>query len=49
MTSAPIHTSAPDKWTMPRPHTDAAHRRMKYGAIRPMEEPTLLERWFGFR
>lgn len=49
MTSASIRSSAPDSWSSPRPFTDATTRRMKYGAIRPMEEPGLLERWFGFR
>lgn len=47
MTSAPIRSSTPDRWTSPRPHTDASFRRMKYGAIRPMEEPGLFARLFG--
>ena len=47
MTSAPIHSSGSDAWSNPRPHSDATLRRIKHGAIRPMEEPGLLERWFG--
>ncbi|BDI60230.1 hypothetical protein [Qipengyuania nanhaisediminis] len=49
MTSAPIHSSGHDTWSNPRPFSDATLRRIKYGAIRPMEEPGLFERWFGFR
>ncbi|MBV7265087.1 hypothetical protein [Erythrobacter ani] len=49
MTSAPIRSSKPDAWTNPRPHTDASLRQIKYGRIQPMEEPGLLERWFGPR
>ena len=47
MTSAPIHSSKPDKWSNPRPYSDASIRQMKYGRIRPMEEPGFFERWFG--
>ena len=27
-----------DRWSSPRPYTDTSLRRMKYGAILPMEE-----------
>ncbi|QIQ87055.1 hypothetical protein [Erythrobacter sp.] len=47
MTAVRIHTSAPDRWTSPRPHTDAALRRAKHGPIRPMHEPSWLEKLFG--
>ena len=47
MTSAPIRSSAPDNWTSPRPFTDATMRMRKHGAVRPMHEPSFLERWFG--
>ena len=47
MTSAPIHSTGRDRWTNPKPFNDASARRMKYGAIRPMEEPSWFERWFG--
>jgi hypothetical protein len=49
MTTAPIRTSGRDQWSRPKPFNDATTRRMKYGPIHPMEEPGLLERWFGFR
>jgi hypothetical protein len=49
MTSASIRTTGSDNWSNPRPFTDAALRRRKYGAIRPMEEPGLFARWFGLR
>ena len=49
MTSAPIHSSGRDSWSNPKPFNDASTRRMKYGAIRPMEEPGWFERWFGHR
>ncbi len=47
MTQASISKSRPDQWTHPRPHTDPALRRKKYGAIRPMEEPGFFARLFG--
>lgn len=47
MTSAPIRSSAPDTWSSPRPFSDASTRRMKYGAIRPMEEPGFFARLLG--
>jgi len=47
MTTASIFKSAPDRWTQPRPYTDATLRRLKHGAIRPMEEPGFFERLFG--
>lgn len=46
MTSAPIYTSQPDKWTKPRPFRDASIRFHKHGPIQPMSEPSLLERLF---
>jgi hypothetical protein len=38
MSSLNYRSSRPDSWTMPRPHCDAALRRMKYGPIQPMDE-----------
>ena len=49
MTPAPVHKSKPDHWTRPRPFNDASTRMMKYGRIRPMEEPGFFERWLGRR
>lgn len=40
-------SSKPDPWTHPRPHTDASLRAMAYGPVRPMHEPSWLERIFG--
>ncbi|MEM7666079.1 MAG: hypothetical protein AAF250_09520 [Pseudomonadota bacterium] len=47
MTSAPIRTTGRDRWSNPRPYTDASLRQMKHGPIRPMEEPSFIERWLG--
>lgn len=49
MSTARFYKSAPDNWTAPRPFSDASVRMMKYGRIRPMEEPGFFERWFGRR
>ena len=49
MTSAPIHSSKPDKWSSPRPFSDASTRMQKYGRIQPMEEPGFFARWLGGR
>ena len=40
-------SSKPDAWSSPRPYTDASLRALAYGPIRPMHEPTWLERLFG--
>ena len=42
-----FRSSRPDAWTLPRPHSDANLRMMKYGRIQPMEEPGILARLFG--
>ncbi|WP_174214259.1 hypothetical protein [Erythrobacter sp. KY5] len=47
MTSAPIYSSKPDRWTQPRPHCDASTRFQKYGRIQPLYEPSFIERLFG--
>jgi hypothetical protein len=47
MTTATITSSRPDRWSNPRPWSDATMRQIKHGRIRPMEEPGLLARWFG--
>lgn len=47
MSSHFVRSSTPDRWSSPRPYTDASLRQMKYGRVRPMEEPSLLARWFG--
>lgn len=47
MSSMSFRSSKPDGWTMPRPHSDASQRFMKYGKIQPMEDPGFLARLFG--
>ena len=47
MTQLTYRSSRPDGWVMPRPHSDPGLRRMKYGPIRPMHEPSLFDRLFG--
>ena len=49
MTAARIHTSPPDRWTSPRPHSDPSLRRAKHGPVRPMHEPGWIERMFTGR
>ncbi|MDE1467566.1 hypothetical protein [Aurantiacibacter sp. D1-12] len=45
-----IYTSSRnDAWSNPRPYTDASLRFAKHGRVLPMEEPSLLERLFGWR
>ena len=47
MSSFNFRSSRPDRWTLPRPHSDASLRRLVHGPIQPMEQPTLLQRLFG--
>lgn len=37
MASSCYRSSRPDQWTLPRPHSDPTLRRMKHGAVQPME------------
>ncbi|MEE4154598.1 MAG: hypothetical protein V2I27_10605 [Erythrobacter sp.] len=46
MTAVPIHSSQPDRWSSPRPYSDASIRLLKHGRVRPMEEPGFFERLF---
>ena len=40
-----IYTSSrPDRWSSPRAYSDPSLRRSMYGAVQPMEEPSVLER-----
>lgn len=45
--TARFHTSAPDRWIMPRPTRDPMHN--KYGPLLPMQEPrrSFLRFWRG--
>lgn len=47
MTQATIRSSRPDQWANPRPPVDPSRRLMAYGKVRPMEEPSWLERLLG--
>lgn len=38
MSATSYSSSRPDRWTVPRPHTDPSQRYMKYGPVRPMDE-----------
>ena len=40
MTSLRYHSSAPDPWTLPRPHRDPHLRLLHHGEIQPMTEPS---------
>ena len=42
-------SSKPDSWAYPRPTLDPSLRALAYGPIRPMHEPSWLERLFGLR
>jgi hypothetical protein len=47
MPSQRYRCSRPDNWSMPRQVMDPCMRRKVYGPIRPMVDPTLLERLLG--
>lgn len=49
MSSLTFRSSRPDRWVMPRPHSDASQRYAAYGKIQPMEQPGWLARLFGAR
>lgn len=36
-----------DRWSHPRPYTDASMRYQKYGPVQPMERPGFFARLFG--
>jgi hypothetical protein len=46
MSSLTFRSSRPDRWTSPRPYSDASLRRHAHGPIQPMVQPTLLQRLF---
>lgn len=47
MSSLTFRSSKPDRWTNPRPYSDATLRHMAYGPIQPMHRVTLVERLLG--
>ncbi|MEM6857477.1 MAG: hypothetical protein AAF559_06365 [Pseudomonadota bacterium] len=47
MTHYPIHRSRPDAWTSPRPNCDPSLRALAYGPVRPMHEPSWLDKLLG--
>ena len=46
MSNTTIHSGLSDRWAKPRQSLDPSMRRKVHGPIRPMEEPSLLERLF---
>jgi hypothetical protein len=44
MSAYRYHSSRPTNWVLPRQDMDGNRRRMVYGPIQPMEEPSWLER-----
>ncbi len=49
MSGLSFRSSRPDRWVQPRSHSDASMRHQIHGPIRPMEEPSLMARLFGWR
>ena len=49
MSGLSFRSSRPDHWVHPQPYRDASMRYQIHGPIRPMEEPSLLERLFRMR
>lgn len=47
MSSLTFRSSKPDRWTNPRPYSDATLRHMAYGPIQPMHRATLFDRLLG--
>ncbi len=44
MSAYTFRSSRPDRWTSPRPYTDASLRLNTYGRVQPMEQPGLIAR-----
>ena len=42
-----FRSSSPDRWTQPRPFSDPSLRFAKFGALRPMEQPSFWQRLIG--
>lgn len=42
-------SSRPHHWISPRPYSDPCLRALAYGPVRPLREPTLLERLLGMK
>jgi hypothetical protein len=47
MTHLSFHSSKPDNWVLPRPHSNASLRYRKHGPIQPMKQPGFFARLFG--
>lgn len=47
MSSMTFRSSRPDRWTSPRPYSDATMRHMAYGPIQPMHRVGFFERLLG--
>ena len=50
MSSLSFRSSRPDRWSSPKPYSDASLRMKHHGKIIPMEEePGFIARLFGMR
>lgn len=49
MSSLSFRSSRPDRWSNPKPYSDASLRYKHHGKILPMEEPGFFARLFGAR
>ncbi|MEM8726040.1 MAG: hypothetical protein AAGE86_11020 [Pseudomonadota bacterium] len=47
MSQHSFRNSRHDRWSSPRLYSDPCLRALAYGKVRPMEEPTWLEKLFG--
>ena len=49
MSSLSFRSSRPDRWSSPKPYSDASLRYKHHGKIIPMDEPGFIARLFGAR
>ncbi|WP_427967544.1 hypothetical protein [Altererythrobacter sp.] len=47
MSSYRYSSSKPDRWSHPRPYSDASLRQMAHGRVLPMKQPGFFERLLG--
>ncbi|WP_279349400.1 hypothetical protein [Erythrobacter litoralis] len=49
MSSLSFRSSRPDRWSSPKPYSDASLRMKHHGKILPMEQPGFFARLLGTR